>query len=110
MSKPLLLAQAVPEGDPEFCVFQEDGMRKFLLAAATSALAIASVLPGQWAQPHVFAQQKPEPALKLKVGDTAPDFSLKYFDGKGLKDVHLSDYRGKQNVVLAFYIFAFTGG
>jgi peroxiredoxin len=24
--------------------------------------------------------------------------------------VKLSDYRGKKNVVLAFYIFAFTGG
>jgi peroxiredoxin len=24
--------------------------------------------------------------------------------------VKLSDYRGKKNVVVAFYIFAFTGG
>jgi hypothetical protein len=108
MSKPLLVALRVPEGYP---VFQEDGMRKALLGAATSALAIASVLSAQWTQPpRVLAQQKPEPALKLKVGDTAPDFGLKYFDGKDLKDVHLSDYHGKKNVVLAFYIFAFTGG
>jgi AhpC/TSA family protein len=56
------------------------------------------------------AQAKtPEPP-KLKIGDTAPDFKLKYFDGTNLKDVSLSQYRGKQNVVLAFYIFAFTGG
>ncbi len=48
--------------------------------------------------------------MKLQVGDAAPDFKLQYFDGKGLQDVHLSDYRGKKNVVLAFYIFAFTGG
>jgi hypothetical protein len=48
--------------------------------------------------------------LKLRVGDAAPDFKLQYFDGKDLKDVALSDYRGKKNVVLAFYIFAFTGG
>jgi len=27
-----------------------------------------------------------------------------------LKDVSLHDFRGKKNVVLAFYIFAFTGG
>ena len=40
----------------------------------------------------------------------APDFKLQYFNGKGLKDVSLSQYRGKQNVVLGFYIFAFTGG
>ncbi len=45
-----------------------------------------------------------------KVGDMAPDFTLKYFTGGELKDVKLSDYRGKKNVVLAFYIFAFTGG
>ncbi len=48
--------------------------------------------------------------LKLRVGDPAPDFKLQYFDGKELKDVSLSDYRGKKNVVLAFYVFAFTGG
>ena len=52
----------------------------------------------------LFAQTMP------KVGDTAPEFSLKYFDGNDLKDVKLSDYRGKKNVVVAFYIFAFTGG
>jgi len=45
-----------------------------------------------------------------KVGDAAPDFTLKYFDGNDEKEVKLSDYRGKKNVVLAFYIFAFTGG
>jgi hypothetical protein len=48
--------------------------------------------------------------MKLRVGDAAPDFKMQYFDGKDLKDVRLSDYRGKKNVVLAFYIFAFTGG
>jgi len=50
------------------------------------------------------------PPPKLKVGDTAPDFKLQYFTGNDLKDVNLSDYRGKKNVVLAFYVFAFTGG
>ncbi len=54
---------------------------------------------------------KPEPApMNLKVGDVAPDFKLHYFDGSDLKEVSLSKYRGKSNVVLAFYIFAFTGG
>ena len=61
--------------------------------------------------PQLIAQTKtPEPPPKFKVGDTAPDFKLQYFDGKGLKDVSLSEYRDKKNVVLAFYIFAFTGG
>ena len=60
----------------------------------------------------LFAQDKKgDSGMSMpKVGDTAPDFTLKYFDGNDLKDVKLSDYRGKKNVVLAFYIFAFTGG
>jgi peroxiredoxin len=48
--------------------------------------------------------------MKLKVGDTAPDFSLLAFDGKELTKVSLQDYRGKKNVALAFFVFAFTGG
>jgi peroxiredoxin len=54
--------------------------------------------------PSLFAQTMP------KVGDMAPDFTLKYATGDDLKEVKLSDYRGKKNVVLAFYVFAFTGG
>jgi len=56
-----------------------------------------------------FAQSKEDSGMP-KVGDVAPDFTLKHFDGTDLKDVKLSDYRGKKNVVVAFYIFAFTGG
>jgi hypothetical protein len=47
----------------------------------------------------------PEPAVK--VGDMAPDFTL--LDTKR-NQVSLHDFRGKKNVALAFYIFAFTGG
>ncbi len=43
----------------------------------------------------------------LKVGDKAPDFALPDQTGKMVK---LSDFRGKKNVVLAFYIRAFTSG
>jgi len=43
----------------------------------------------------------------LKVGDKAPDFALK---DTNWKDAKLSDFLGKKNVVLAFYILAFTGG
>ena len=60
-----------------------------------------------------LAQTKPaaSPAMSMpKVGEMAPDFALKYFDGNDLKDVSLSQYRGKKNVVVAFFIFAFTGG
>jgi peroxiredoxin len=39
-------------------------------------------------------------AAEIKVGETAPDFTLKDQDQK---DVKLSDFRGKKNIVLAFY-------
>jgi hypothetical protein len=78
-----------------------------LVAASLLAgvLGLASAAP-------VAAQSKPESASASmpKVGDMAPDFTLKYFDGNDLKDISLSQYRGKKNVVLGFFIFAFTGG
>src|SRR5688572_2685289 len=43
----------------------------------------------------------------VKVGDMAPDFSLQGTDGKMHK---LSDYRGKQAVVIAWFPRAFTNG
>ncbi len=43
----------------------------------------------------------------LKVGDTAPDFTLSSSTGK---PISLSDFRGKKTVVLAFFPAAFTGG
>lgn len=53
-----------------------------------------------------LAQQAP-PKTHLKVGDPAPDFTLRATDGKTYK---LSDFKGKKNVVLAIYVLAFTGG
>ncbi len=38
--------------------------------------------------------------MALSVGTAAPDFSLK---DQNQKDVKLSDYRGKKNVVIVFY-------
>lgn len=73
------------------------------------AFVLAGLLVAMTAAP-MQAQTKKEGSSMPKVGDSAPDFTLKYFDGSDLKDVKLSDYRGKKNVVLAFYIFAFTGG
>ena len=46
-------------------------------------------------------------AAELKVGDAAPDFALPGSDGKTYK---LSDYKGKQAVVIAWFPKAFTGG
>ena len=54
------------------------------------------------------ASQPPvAPQTHLKVGDEAPDFTLTDTAGQPVK---LSDFRGKKNVVLAFYVLAFTGG
>lgn len=47
------------------------------------------------------------PKTHLKVGDMAPDFTLKATDGS---DVTLSSFRGKNIVVLAFFPAAFSGG
>ena len=44
--------------------------------------------------------------MTLEPGTAAPDFTLKDQDGN---EVTLSSFRGKQNVVLVFYPFTFTG-
>jgi peroxiredoxin len=41
----------------------------------------------------------------VEVGDTAPDFELEDQNGKKVK---LSQFRGKKNVLLAFFPFAFS--
>lgn len=53
------------------------------------------------------SQQATAPQTHLKAGDAAPDFTLNDTNGTPVK---LSDFRGKKNVVLAFYVMAFTGG
>jgi hypothetical protein len=74
-------------------------------------MLIALFLVGAFvSQPLARAADKEGSSAMPKVGDLAPDFHLQYFDGHELKDVSLDQYRGKQQVVLAFYVFAFTGG
>ena len=74
------------------------------LAGWLVLLAMAAPIAAASALPDAAASAMP------KVGEMAPDFTLNYFDGNDLKKVSLSEYRGKKNVVLAFFIFAFTGG
>ena len=59
------------------------------------------------AQANSASQPPAAPQTQLKVGDRAPDFELTDTEGQRVK---LSDFRGKKNVVLAFYVLAFTGG
>lgn len=63
-------------------------------------------LSGVWT-PLAFQQERAAPSTHLKVGDPAPDFTL---PDQNNRPVRLSDFRGKKNVVLAFYVLAFTGG
>lgn len=74
-----------------------------LLAISGSAQQTATPAP----QPAVPAPQPAPPKTHLKVGQPAPQFTLTDTEGKQVK---LSDFKGKQNVVLAFYVLAFTGG
>lgn len=86
--------------------------RSTLLSCAAGAFLAAAV-----AAPALFSQQQPPPAkaeprpevakTHLKVGDPAPDFTLPSTAGG---TVTLSSFRGQKNVVLAFYVLAFTGG
>ena len=76
---------------------------------ALTLVGAAQPLLGQ-AKKAEAKEAKAEKPPKLKVGDMAPDFEMKYRAADGLKSVSLHDYRGKKNVVLAFYVFAFTGG
>ena len=60
--------------------------------------------------PLIEAQCLPSAAgakRAIKVGDLAPDFSLSGSDGRTYR---LSEYRGKQAVVLVWFAKAFTGG
>ena len=68
------------------------------MRSAMVVVAMLMMTAAGWAQ---------TPAPELKVGDQAPDFSLQASDGKTYK---LSDFKGKQAVVLAWFPKAFTQG
>jgi len=77
-------------------------MKRKLQSLSALVLLLVSAMAAQ--SP---AQAGPPPEPNFKVGDTAPDFTLL---DQNRKEVKLSDFRGKKSVVLAFYVFAFTGG
>ena len=77
---------------------------KMLRNSIVSLLAVVAMMVSA-----ALAQQRPaeEVVSNVKVGDMAPDFTLNDHNNNPVK---LSDFRGKKNVVLAFYVLAFTGG
>jgi cytochrome oxidase Cu insertion factor (SCO1/SenC/PrrC family) len=82
-----------------------------LLAAVCVPFVSASVVACRGASAPVAdsrsngeAHTRPE-AVQLKVGDPAPEFSLPASDGRVYS---LASFRGKQAVVLAWFVKAFT--
>jgi peroxiredoxin Q/BCP len=74
--------------------------KRFVWKTAFGALAVIGI--------GIVAASKAMPmSADLKVGDAAPNFTLRASDGKTYT---LSDFKGRQTVVLAWYPKAFTHG
>ena len=71
-------------------------LRTFAATARALAWAVANV-----------ALRRVERGAELHVGDVAPDFTLPASDGRSYK---LSDFHGRQAVVIAWFPRAFTPG
>jgi len=76
-------------------------MRQTRLAILTIVFLVFSIVPAH-AQlgPTDGRNLKSTDLERIKVGDTAPDFTLENVDGKLIT---LSNFRGEKNVVLVFY-------
>ena len=84
----------------EYPAMRGVSMRVLRISVAVAVL-VALVGSAQAQQ----ATQAALPTPSVKVGEMAPDFTLKDQNGK---PVSLNDFKGKQNVALAFYVFAFS--
>jgi cytochrome oxidase Cu insertion factor (SCO1/SenC/PrrC family) len=82
-------------------------MKRAVCAALLVTTLPFSALPTFSAQKSEQAAPDKVAKVSLKVGDSAPDFTLLSDQWKTVK---LSDFRGKKNVFLAVYVLAFTGG
>ena len=88
----------------------------FVLVLMAAVIAAAQSQSQTQPQTPASAPAKVTPQVphtSLKVGQPAPDFNLASTiagpDGRSLR-YKLSDFKSKKNVVLAFYVLAFTGG
>jgi len=84
-----------------------------LVLALMASASVAAASQGTGAPP---AQAPPPPPPAVKVGEPMPEFSLNYLEpapdgGRPTnKTAKLSDFKGKQVVVLAFFPAAFSPG
>lgn len=79
---------------------------------ALAALALTAAAPPAQAQ---STPAPPPPPPAVKVGEPAPPFTLSYLVAKpdggfDRRQVSLADFKGKQNVVIAFFPAAFSPG
>ena len=89
--------------------------RNFKAAAALLVMALVVPILSQCSSAETAGSTRPEAKATarapepapLKVGDKAPDFTLPDQNGKPYS---LGQFQGKENLVLAFYVLAFTGG
>jgi len=70
-------------------------------------LSLLAAMPLMPAAMSTAQQTESVAKMSLKVGQSAPDFTLLSDEWKTVK---LSDFKGKKNVLLAVYVLAFTGG
>ena len=96
-------------------------MKRALIAVGVLAIGLMAAVPVAaavqgGAAPAAQAPPPPPPPPTVKVGEPMPDFSLNYLepapDGgrPQSKTAKLSDFKGKQVVVLAFFPAAFSPG
>jgi cytochrome oxidase Cu insertion factor (SCO1/SenC/PrrC family) len=74
-------------------------MRKASIAVLLACSLVTAVAVAQ------AQKESAPPAPKVKIGDLAPDFTLVDQNGQPHS---LHDYKGKKNVALAFYVWAFS--
>jgi len=94
-------------------------MKRALIVLGVFAIVMVAPVPlaaAPQAPAAPAAQAPPPPPPAVKVGEPMPDFSLSYLEpaAEGArpqsKTVKLSDFKGKQVVVLAFFPAAFSPG
>ena len=91
------------------------GLAVWLTIGALASVAAQQPPPAPSTTPQAAPPPPPPPAVK--VGEPMPDFTLPYLappaEAGGrpqTKQVKLSDFKGKQAVVLAFFPAAFSPG